>query len=136
MSTQTDLAKLNINRFSTLEAFLAHVTPELGDYDLTLVGDIAVIVEASFDVNGYIKFSNGFILQWGKTTMTAVGTTAVTFPIPFPTACINAHNTHIYASASSNSGGDNNDVVSVPTTTGFIMRGGNGVGQFWFALGY
>lgn len=134
MSTQQPLN--NVNIFADLAAFEAHTTPAIGDDELTLVGGVAVVVEASFGVSGYIKFSNGFILQWGKTTMTATGVQTVTFPIAFPNACINVQNTHICANASSNSGGDNNDVVSVPTTTSFINRGGNGVGQFWFAFGY
>jgi len=40
----------------------------------------------SFATNGYMKFTNGLIIQWGIDTNPLVSVT-VTFPIAFPTAC-------------------------------------------------
>jgi len=43
-------------------------------------------------VNGYFQLPNGYIRQWGKYTGVKLGDTTqeVTFPIPFPTACLGA----------------------------------------------
>lgn len=40
------------------------------------------IIAASLNTNGYVKFANGLILQWGATT-----TNSTSFPITFPSAC-------------------------------------------------
>ena len=41
------------------------------------------IVAQKLETNGYVKFANGFIIQWGNAT------SPVTFPIAFSTACLN-----------------------------------------------
>ena len=47
-----------------------------------------ISLSASFGDDGYVKFDNGLILQWGQETV-AASSEVVTFPIPFPTACLN-----------------------------------------------
>lgn len=49
---------------------------------------------ASKAVSGYVKFPNGFIIQWGEVYMGANSTKYNSFPIAFPTACISVQVTH------------------------------------------
>lgn len=49
---------------------------------------------ASKDTSGYVKFPNGFIIQWGEVYMGANSTEYKFFPIAFPTACISVQVTH------------------------------------------
>lgn len=49
---------------------------------------------ASKDASGYIKFPNGFIIQWGEAYIGANSTGYKSFPIAFPTACISVQVTH------------------------------------------
>lgn len=49
---------------------------------------------ASKDVSGYVKFPNGFIIQWGEAYVGANSTGYKSFPIAFPTACISVQVTH------------------------------------------
>lgn len=49
---------------------------------------------ASKDVAGYVKFPNGFIIQWGEAYIGANSTGYKSFPIAFPTACISVQVTH------------------------------------------
>lgn len=55
----------------------------IADNDLALLKDDgAYIVAALLEQNGYVKFSNGLILQWGK-SLTTKANANVTFPITF-----------------------------------------------------
>jgi hypothetical protein len=48
------------------------------------VGDLVVVAE-SLSGNGYVKFANGLILQWGRVALVGSGTTStVTLPTAFP----------------------------------------------------
>lgn len=49
---------------------------------------------ASKDTSGYVKFPNGFIIQWGEAYIGANSTDYKSFPIAFPTACISVQVTH------------------------------------------
>lgn len=49
---------------------------------------------ASKDISGYVKFPNGFIIQWGEAYVGANSTGHKSFPIAFPTACISVQVTH------------------------------------------
>lgn len=49
---------------------------------------------ASKDTSGYVKFPNGFIIQWGEAYVGANSTGYKSFPIAFPTACISVQVTH------------------------------------------
>ena len=49
---------------------------------------------ASKGVSGYVKFPNGFIIQWGEVYIGANSTGHKSFPIAFPTACISVQVTH------------------------------------------
>jgi hypothetical protein len=71
-SANTDLVKINI--FEDTDAFLAHTETEPGANELTLVGDVAVVIESY--VNGsswYRKWSDGWIEQGGSIYVSASG---------------------------------------------------------------
>lgn len=49
---------------------------------------------ASKDASGYVKFPNGFMIQWGEAYVGANSAQYKPFPIAFPTACISVQVTH------------------------------------------
>lgn len=51
----------------------------------SLINSKGTIIASSLGTNGYVKFSNGFIVQWGRGSGTYC-----TFPIAFPNACFTA----------------------------------------------
>lgn len=56
----------------------------IADNDLALLKDDgAYIVAALLEQNGYVKFSNGLILQWGTTQ-----SSPITFPVSFASKCL------------------------------------------------
>ena len=52
-----------------------------------IVGTGGGIVAASLTANGYVKFANGLILQWGVVSSSESGIKEYSYPIAFPTAC-------------------------------------------------
>lgn len=78
----TNLGKIHV--FPS-EALYNQFKDIIADNDLALLKDDgAYIVAALLDQNGYVKFSNGLILQWGhKDNSTSI----VTFNLSFPTTC-------------------------------------------------
>ena len=83
-----------------------------------------------FAQTGYRVHSDGFIEQWGYVANS--GTTVnVSFPIAFTDACYN-----VVTQLVDNSINYQSTTVSVPTKTGFTVRGdGATAGIFWRALG-
>ena len=92
------------------------------------------IIAASLKTNGYVKFANGLILQWGIISSASKDTTtSLTFPIAFGTA---------YAAVfGSNSHGSSFDYcfewASNISTTGISYRSGgaNRTNIYWVAVG-
>ena len=89
---------------------------------------------ASKDVAGYVKFPNGFIIQWGEAYVGANSTGYESFPIAFPTACISVQVTHKTTAT-------NWDKVCVAgnyTRTSCTIANGETVNSMinWMALGY
>lgn len=89
---------------------------------------------ASKDVSGYVKFPNGFIIQWGEAYVGANSTGHKSFPIAFPTACISVQVTHKTTAI-------NRDKVCVAgnyTRTSCTIANGETVNSMinWMALGY
>lgn len=93
------------------------------------------IVAANLKQNGYVKFANGLILQWGTSSETLRDKT-VTYPLPFG---------RLYSvvgvpkSNSVLSGSNSNFGIKAQTNTNFIANmydNGNGYGGFnWCAVG-
>lgn len=88
-----------------------------------------------FKDDGYVKFDSGLILQWGQESSAAT-TEVVTFPISFPTACLNIVATP-YESGSA-SADDGAVAISVlPSTTGVTFNSTADWGTiFWQAIGH
>lgn len=89
---------------------------------------------ASKGVSGYVKFPNGFIIQWGEAYVGANSTGYKSFPIAFPTACISVQVTHKTTAT-------NWDKVCVAgnyTRTGCTIANCETVNSMinWMALGY
>ena len=88
-----------------------------------------------FADDGYTKFSNGLIMQWGQETSSSA-TETVTFPIPFPNACLNITCTD-YDSADTGGLGGVTGIKTLPTTTTAIFSCyTTGDTFFWQAIGY
>ena len=93
----------------------------------------------SLTTNGYQKLPGGLIMQWGTITVNYNDTdTTGSFPISFPTACLNMTATPTnYANS-----GVNMIAITAVSTTGFTMHGDYSSGTilsvptYWFALGY
>ena len=83
---------------------------------------------ASLGVNGWHRDGDtGFIMQWGQVGG-GVGNVAITFPIPFPNACLGMSNTVI------GGGGELNwSTVRSTSRTGATI--GRDSGAFWQAWG-
>lgn len=89
---------------------------------------------ASKDVAGYVKFPNGFIIQWGEAYVGANSVHYKSFPIAFPSACISVQVTHKTTAI-------NWDKVCVAgnyTRTGCTLANCETVNSMinWMALGY
>jgi len=88
-----------------------------------------------FADDGYVKFGNGLIMQWGQES---IGDTSVdvTFPIEFPTACLNVVGT---AYRSNQTGGLTNALAikTLPTTTVVVFNTATVWDTlFWQAIGH
>jgi hypothetical protein len=88
-----------------------------------------------FADDGYVKFDNGLIMQWGQETATAT-TETVTFPIPFPNECLNVTCTD-YASGDTGGLGSATGIKTLPTTTTAVFSCYTAADTFfWQAIGY
>lgn len=94
-------------------------------------GTLGGIVGGSLTQNGWVKFSNGLILQWGFRSDTGYGGRTVTFPIAFTKQCFNGHVTTKRGGDSSNG---NNYVDNLTTTNMWTVCDGGG--GYWIAIGY
>jgi hypothetical protein len=86
--------------------------------------------------NGYVKFANGLILQWGGGTTSSGASVNVLYPIAFPGGVLSVQTQLI---AGTNSFGS---IFDTPSLTGFAMRGYSDAGSLvsrdfrWLAVGY
>jgi hypothetical protein len=92
--------------------------------------------------NGYQKIIGGLIIQWGKTAnYTNESSQTITFPIAFPTACLNAQATLIIPN-NSTAQDQFAQIVGVPTLTSvslYCQQVSNNtypVSIYWMAIGY
>ena len=96
--------------------------------------DVVGSTSESFADDGYVKFGNGLIFQWGQETVSAT-TETVTFPIEFPTACLNVTATSyvVDTDGQTHSPGIN----TLPTTTQVILNTKSSwTTIFWQAIGH
>lgn len=89
---------------------------------------------ASKDISGYVKFPNGFIIQWGEAYVGANSRGYKSFPIAFPTACISVQVTHKTTATN----WDKVCVVGNYTRTSCTIANCETVNSMinWMALGY
>ena len=79
----TNLGKIHVFPSETLYNQFKDI---IADNDLALLKDDgAYIIAANLAQNGYVKFSNGLILQWGVATQNGYATS---FPLTFPAQCL------------------------------------------------
>lgn len=129
----TNLGKIHVFPSETLYNQFKNL---VADNDLALLKDDgAYIVAALLKQNGYIKFSNGLILQWGNSDETNRDTT-VTFPIAFG---VLYSVVGVPKSSSILSGSNSNFGVKSQNNKSFIANmydSGNGYAGFnWCAFG-
>lgn len=99
------------------------------------VGDLVVVAE-SLSGDGYVKFANGLIIQWGREALVGAGTTStVTLPIAFPNnifICFGGPSAiNVGLDSSSCSAGKN----GTSTSTILVTTDANGGGTTWIAIG-
>ena len=121
----TNLGKIHVFPSETLYNQFKDI---IADNDLALLKDDgAYIVAALLEQNGYVKFSNGLILQWGLAS-TKTGRTPAPFPIAFPNAVFSVVAVSNYTSFA----------ISKLTLTGFNTVIGSDTGDgllWWIAVG-
>jgi len=129
----TNLGKIHVFPSETLYNQFKDI---IADNDLALLKDDgAYIVAALLEQNGYIKFSNGLILQWGNSNVANRDTT-VTFPIAFS---VLYSVVGVPKSSSNLSGSNSNFGVKSQNNKSFVANmydSGNGYAGFnWCAFG-
>lgn len=88
----------------------------------------------SLATNGYQKLAGGLILQWGFYNTTVAGTSTATFPVAFPTACLNVTGESVFTGALAAS---SVIIAGSLTATNFqFYQGSTSVDFYWFAIGY
>lgn len=94
--TTTNLGKIHVFPSETLYNQFKNL---VADNDLALLKDDgAYIIAANLAQNGYVKFSNGLILQWGVATQNGYATS---FPLTFPARCLAVVATYVLREGSS-----------------------------------
>lgn len=129
----TNLGKIHVFPSETLYNQFKDI---IADNDLALLKDDgAYIVAANLAQNGYVKFSNGLILQWGNSNAANRDTT-VTFPIAFS---VLYSVVGVPKSSGNLSGSNSNFGVKSQNNKSFVANmydSGNGYAGFnWCAFG-
>ena len=90
---------------------------------------------SSLATNGYFKFPNGLIIQWGYSAASS-STMTVNFPIAFPTACLNV--TFGNRKDGDTGGVDMSGALrSAPGTSSMsVSVYTSNTGFYWMAIGY
>jgi hypothetical protein len=89
----------------------------------------------SLTQNGYATLNGGLIIQWGYYGVESGGSITITFPTPFPNACLNV-------SATPEASGDTNGIdfcvglAATPTTTSVTFTKQSNRAFYWQAIGY
>lgn len=88
-STVAGIMKLYSSKGANTDGAMTQqaITNELSNLG-SLIGSGGGIVAASLSVNGYIKFANGLIIQWGRYITNTAATTVTYYPIAFPNVCL------------------------------------------------
>ena len=125
----TNLGKIHVFPSETLYNQFKDI---IADNDLALLKDDgAYIVAALLEQNGYVKFSNGLILQWGVSVNRDV---PVSFPVTFTQSC---YTINCNGSGWNSSGGATSAGISIKSLTleSFVISTWEKAPYRWFALG-
>lgn len=126
----TDRTKMTVGNADTVDGY--HASDIINRISAANTGGI---VAASLTENGYVKFANGLILQWGFVSNTkAAKNYDITFPVSFASACFGVHNTYFKSSGEAGKSGDNWDTVAKITKYGCQLSADN-QNVFWTAIG-
>ncbi|WP_196606488.1 phage tail protein [Pectinatus frisingensis] len=96
---------VNTNQIATMAAIVSALKDYTKTTELPNVSGLGIVTQ-SLAASGYIKFANGFIMQWFQYGNT--GNTTTPWPITFPAACVgaiadgNSRETRCYAFNQSN----------------------------------
>ena len=125
-----------VNLFSSTSVFNAN-KGSVGATDLNFIkqttAELATegggIIAQSLGTNGYVKFANGLILQWGKSSSSGSATTTVTLPISMASA--------IYAVAISQAAASDtwSTWSSIVSNTQIKLTNNYGPGSWWLVIG-
>lgn len=130
----TNLGKIHVFPSETLYNQFKDI---IADNDLALLKDDgAYIVAALLEQNGYVKFSNGLILQWGVYT---TGTSNVTITLPIATSVTYAviavaRTENSYGCTGSQSCQYVSNVTNKTFQAGSYDAGSGYVGFWWVAI--
>lgn len=131
----TNLGKIHVFPSETLYNQFKDL---IADNDLALLKDDgAYIVAALLEQNGYVKFSNGLILQWGVYT---TGTRNVTITLPIATSVTYAviavaRTTNSYGCSGSQACQYVSNVTDKTFQAGSYDAGNDYAGFWWVAIG-
>jgi len=107
-------------------------TAKIADSAVSSIKLLSTDWTRSISANGYQKLPGGLIVQWGSNSAGGNGPASVSFPIAFPTACVNVQVTGGYSGTSGNSTG----AYSVSTSGFTYTYHYSGTTDYWLALGY
>ena len=109
-----------------------------GAIDYILKSEIATawtgggIVAANLNTNGYVKFANGLILQWGNRSCTRGGVITVTFPLT-AAVCYAVVGTGLNKTESNGNGAYNDNVANI-SGSGFQWYSGSLSNLCWITI--
>lgn len=127
--TTTNLGKIHVFPSETLYNQFKNL---VADNDLALLKDDgAYIIAANLAQNGYVKFSNGLILQWGISYNMQSQT--ITFPISFSKSCY--HVTWMAISSVTNAYQASGYVNSVTRNSFYATADNINCQKYWLAIG-
>jgi len=120
-------------------AQLTGALPAIDGSALTGVSPIAAsdLPSASATTDGYVKFSGGYTMQWGRVTGTGTATITVTYPIAFTyfySVCITGADNG--TGAQGTTGNLISDNTQTTTSQFQFKTGGNIETQYWIATGF
>lgn len=130
----TNLGKIHVFPSETLYNQFKDI---IADNDLALLKDDgAYIVAALLEQNGYIKFSNGLILQWGvytESTMNVTITLPIATSVTYAVIAV-ARTENSYGCTGSQSCQYVSNVTNKTFQAGSYDAGGGYVGFWWVAI--
>lgn len=129
-----NLSEVGEKRFSDLSSSITNVKNSVSSLTTTVNGKIGATVSKA--ANGYIKFTNGVILQWGILKIQGISLVKVNFPLSY-TKFGTVVSTHITTLNSA----DNTHIVSVKEITNssfyiVIPKTDWIMDSSWLAIGY